>query len=95
MGPLLTVEEVDLAMEKKAYKEALNNVVEQMHEKQVASLVKKLGNIPLSDSDVKREAHALKIPDFFIRIVFEQRPIIIRVDFFINYLINVRIKCLE
>ena len=46
-----------------------------MHEKQVASLVKKLGNIPLSDLDLKREAHALKIPDFLgVRMQDENMP---------------------
>ena len=53
----------------------MNDVVENIHAKQVASLVKKLGNIPLSDLELKREAHALKIPDFMgVRMQDENMP---------------------
>ena len=53
----------------------MNDVVEHIHAKQVASLVKKLGNIPLSDLELKREAHALKIPDFMgVRMQDENMP---------------------
>lgn len=42
----------------------MNDVYEQIHDKQVKALVKKLGNKPLSDIDLRKEATNLKLPKF-------------------------------
>ena len=52
-----------------------NQVVESIHAKQVEKLVKKLGNKPLSDLALKKEAHLLKLPQFLgVRMQNESMP---------------------
>ncbi len=42
----------------------MNDAFEQIHAKQVAALVKKLGNKALSDTEIRKKVNGLKIPKF-------------------------------
>lgn len=42
----------------------MNDTFEQIHDKQVKILVKKLGNKAMSDTEIRKEANNLKLPKF-------------------------------
>jgi hypothetical protein len=43
---------------------ATNKSIEKLHDQQVSDLVKQLGNIPLSDSTLRKQAKEMNLPQF-------------------------------